>query len=202
MTSRRSAARSFSATMRAPPIRSAMPARRRCRPGDQRRARLRSLVSGQVDRDRLSSAARRPARSHWTAILTVVLAPPSSAETLRKNPLGLYVDAIDWSRELEPGGVEPAAGQARSPIAAPARSQHSARIAARSQVSASPAAAIGGPAHEDRSDHGGMLASSDCPRSPRRLPLETGSRWRPTPDRRRAIVATPVPIRRRPRPIA
>jgi type IV secretory pathway TrbF-like protein len=40
--------------------------------------------------------------SHWTAILTVVLNPPSSAETLRKNPLGLYVDAVDWSRELEP----------------------------------------------------------------------------------------------------
>ena len=36
--------------------------------------------------------------SHWTAILTVVMAPPSSADTLRKNPLGIYVDAIDWSR--------------------------------------------------------------------------------------------------------
>jgi hypothetical protein len=36
-------------------------------------------------------------------MLTVVLAPPSSADTLRKNPLGLYVDAVDWSRELEPG---------------------------------------------------------------------------------------------------
>jgi len=30
------------------------------------------------------------------------MATPSSADTLRKNPLGLYVDAIDWSRELEP----------------------------------------------------------------------------------------------------
>ena len=39
--------------------------------------------------------------SRWTAILTVVVRPPSSAETLRKNPLGLYVDAIDWSRELD-----------------------------------------------------------------------------------------------------
>ncbi len=27
--------------------------------------------------------------------------PPKSADTLRKNPLGLYVDAIDWSRELD-----------------------------------------------------------------------------------------------------
>jgi type IV secretion system protein VirB5 len=41
--------------------------------------------------------------SHWTGILTVRLKPPTSAEVLRKNPLGLYVDAIDWSREIEPG---------------------------------------------------------------------------------------------------
>jgi type IV secretion system protein VirB5 len=47
--------------------------------------------------------------SHWTAILTVVLKTPSSADELRKNPLGLYVDAIDWSRELEPPGSPPPA---------------------------------------------------------------------------------------------
>jgi type IV secretion system protein VirB5 len=40
--------------------------------------------------------------SRWTAILTVVSKPPTDADTLRKNPLGIYVDAIDWSRELEP----------------------------------------------------------------------------------------------------
>jgi type IV secretion system protein TrbF len=39
--------------------------------------------------------------SHWTAILTVIIQPPKIAEVLRKNPLGLYVDAIAWSRELE-----------------------------------------------------------------------------------------------------
>jgi len=39
--------------------------------------------------------------SHWTAILSVVRRPPGSADVLRKNPLGLYVDAIDWSRELD-----------------------------------------------------------------------------------------------------
>lgn len=39
--------------------------------------------------------------SRWTAMLTVKIQPPRSAEVLRKNPLGLYVDAIDWSRELE-----------------------------------------------------------------------------------------------------
>jgi type IV secretory pathway TrbF-like protein len=49
--------------------------------------------------------------SHWTAILTVVLKPPATADILRKNPLGLYVDAIDWSRELE----SPAAPRLASP---------------------------------------------------------------------------------------
>src|SRR5690606_29749075 len=40
-------------------------------------------------------------RSRWTAMVTVKIRPPRSAAMLRKNPLGLYVDAIDWSRELE-----------------------------------------------------------------------------------------------------
>jgi type IV secretion system protein TrbF len=39
--------------------------------------------------------------SEWTAILTIIIQPPKSADVLRKNPLGLYVDAIAWSRELE-----------------------------------------------------------------------------------------------------
>jgi type IV secretion system protein TrbF len=39
--------------------------------------------------------------SEWTAILNVRIQTPKSAETLRKNPLGLYVDGIAWSRELE-----------------------------------------------------------------------------------------------------
>ncbi len=39
--------------------------------------------------------------SHWTAILTVRTRLPRSPEVLRRNPLGLYVDGIDWSRELD-----------------------------------------------------------------------------------------------------
>lgn len=46
--------------------------------------------------------------SRWTAILSVVVRPPSSAETLKKNPLGLYVDAIDWTRELDAPAPPPA----------------------------------------------------------------------------------------------
>ena len=38
--------------------------------------------------------------SRWTAILTIVVRPSSDAERLRKNPLGIYVDAIAWSKEL------------------------------------------------------------------------------------------------------
>ncbi|HEY0114590.1 MAG TPA: conjugal transfer protein TrbF [Allosphingosinicella sp.] len=51
--------------------------------------------------------------SRWTAILTIVLRPPSSAETLRDNPLGLYVDAIDWSRELDVPPATPGGAQAQ-----------------------------------------------------------------------------------------
>ncbi|MBB5684984.1 conjugal transfer protein TrbF [Sphingobium boeckii] len=40
-------------------------------------------------------------KAHWTAMITVAIKRPVSAEILRKNPLGLYVDAIDWSRELD-----------------------------------------------------------------------------------------------------
>lgn len=40
--------------------------------------------------------------SRWTAILTIVLKPPNDADTLRRNPLGVYVDAVNWSRELDP----------------------------------------------------------------------------------------------------
>lgn len=39
--------------------------------------------------------------SRWTAMVTVKVKPPRAADVLRKNPLGLYIDAIDWSRELE-----------------------------------------------------------------------------------------------------
>ncbi|WBU64772.1 conjugal transfer protein TrbF [Paracoccus aerodenitrificans] len=36
----------------------------------------------------------------WTAILTLVIQTPRSAERLRANPLGIYVNAINWSREM------------------------------------------------------------------------------------------------------
>ncbi|RFD19519.1 conjugal transfer protein TrbF [Komagataeibacter melaceti] len=36
----------------------------------------------------------------WSAILTVVVRSPDNAERLRKNPLGIYIHALNWSREL------------------------------------------------------------------------------------------------------
>ena len=37
----------------------------------------------------------------WTAMLSVVLQPPRTEERLRKNPLGIYVNGLSWSRELD-----------------------------------------------------------------------------------------------------
>jgi type IV secretion system protein VirB5 len=40
------------------------------------------------------------ATERWTAIVGVVVLPPKSADQLRKNPLGVFVHALDWSKEL------------------------------------------------------------------------------------------------------
>jgi type IV secretion system protein VirB5 len=37
----------------------------------------------------------------WTAIVSVITQQPTTAEVLRKNPLGLYVNGLNWSRELD-----------------------------------------------------------------------------------------------------
>jgi len=36
----------------------------------------------------------------WSAILTIVVQPPTDADRLKKNPLGVYVHALNWSKEL------------------------------------------------------------------------------------------------------
>lgn len=38
--------------------------------------------------------------SRWTAILTIVVQPPRTPDAVRKNPLGIFVNAINWSKEL------------------------------------------------------------------------------------------------------
>ncbi len=37
----------------------------------------------------------------FTGVLTIVTKSPRDAGTLRANPLGIYINAINWSRELE-----------------------------------------------------------------------------------------------------
>ncbi|MBU6298147.1 MAG: conjugal transfer protein TrbF, partial [Alphaproteobacteria bacterium] len=51
------------------------------------------------DSDTLAGTAR------WTAILSVMMRTPSTVEVLRENPLGLYVTAIAWSRDLSPSDI-------------------------------------------------------------------------------------------------
>src|SRR3546814_17944264 len=54
----------------------------------------------------------------WTAMLPVVMKPPKTTDSLRKNPLGLYVNAIDWARELE-GAPTTRSADATQPPAPP-----------------------------------------------------------------------------------
>lgn len=44
----------------------------------------------------------------WTAVVSIVLQPPRTEDRLRKNPLGIYVNGLSWSRELDtPEGARP-----------------------------------------------------------------------------------------------
>lgn len=46
------------------------------------------------------------ATTRHRAVLTVTLKPPRTEAALRKNPLGIYVHAVNWSRDLIPGEEE------------------------------------------------------------------------------------------------
>ena len=37
----------------------------------------------------------------WNAVISIVLQTPRTEERLRKNPLGIYVNGLSWSRELD-----------------------------------------------------------------------------------------------------
>ncbi|WP_075258190.1 conjugal transfer protein TrbF [Herbaspirillum camelliae] len=44
----------------------------------------------------------------WNAVLSTVLQTPRTEQRLRKNPLGIYVNGLSWSRELDASeGVKP-----------------------------------------------------------------------------------------------
>ena len=65
-----------------------------------------SVIRASSDSFRVAWIERRyenaslAATEHWTAILTIVIDTPHNAERLRKNPLGIFVNAINWSKEL------------------------------------------------------------------------------------------------------
>lgn len=65
-----------------------------------------SVIRASPDSFRIAWTERRyengqlAATERWTAILTVVIEQPRTAEKLRANPLGVYVNAINWSKEL------------------------------------------------------------------------------------------------------
>jgi type IV secretion system protein TrbF len=42
----------------------------------------------------------------YTAVLSIVFKPPRDVETLRKNPLGIYVHGINWSRDFNSGASQ------------------------------------------------------------------------------------------------
>ena len=44
-------------------------------------------------------------KERHTGNLTFVIDQPRTVDRLRKNPLGIYVHGINWSKELEPGGA-------------------------------------------------------------------------------------------------
>ncbi len=65
-----------------------------------------SVIRASADSFRVAWTERRyedgklATTERWTAILTIALQPPRDAERLKANPLGIYVNAISWSREL------------------------------------------------------------------------------------------------------
>ena len=65
-----------------------------------------SVIRASPDSFRVAWTERRyqdgslASTTRWSAILTVVIQTPATPDALRKNPLGIYVNAINWSKEL------------------------------------------------------------------------------------------------------
>jgi type IV secretory pathway TrbF-like protein len=66
-----------------------------------------SVIRASADSFRVDWIERRyvddalAATEHWSAILTIAVQPPTDADRLKKNPLGVYVHALNWSKELD-----------------------------------------------------------------------------------------------------
>jgi type IV secretion system protein VirB5 len=64
------------------------------------------VIRASADSFRIAWVERRyengslSATERWTAILTIVIETPRDAEKLRRNPLGVFIHALNWSKEL------------------------------------------------------------------------------------------------------
>jgi type IV secretion system protein VirB5 len=65
-----------------------------------------SVIRASPDSFRVAWVERRyvdgalASTDHWSAILTIVIQTPTNADKLKENPLGVYVHALNWSKEL------------------------------------------------------------------------------------------------------
>lgn len=65
-----------------------------------------NVVRASPDSFRLAWVERRyvdgqlASTQHWSAILTLVITAPTSPDAFAKNPFGIFVTAISWSREF------------------------------------------------------------------------------------------------------
>jgi type IV secretion system protein VirB5 len=65
-----------------------------------------SVIRASPDSFRIAWVERRyendslAATDRWTAIVTIVIETPHDADKLRRNPLGVFIHAINWSKEL------------------------------------------------------------------------------------------------------
>lgn len=67
---------------------------------------VRNVVRASADSFRIAWDERRYVRgqlattTRWSAVLTIVVRTPTDAQALSRNPLGLYIHAINWSQDL------------------------------------------------------------------------------------------------------
>ena len=60
-----------------------------------------------LERTHLNGVLSRTHR--WTGVFSIVIEPPRDVESLRKNPLGIYVHGLNWSRDLKTSSQKPGA---------------------------------------------------------------------------------------------
>src|SRR5258707_10785514 len=78
----------------------------RARDNTQIAVEISSVIRASPESFRVAWTERRydggqlAATERWTTILSVVVETPRDADRLRKNPLGVYVNSINWSKEL------------------------------------------------------------------------------------------------------